>query len=83
MKNEWQLHEAKNRFSEVVERAIKKGPQTITRRGRRAVFVVSAKDFQKLSEPSTSLVDFLRSSPLAGVELDIERDEDTGREVAL
>jgi len=36
-------------------------------------------------EPSTSknFVDFLRESPLVGVELNLERDKDTGRDVDL
>ena len=31
--------------------------------------------------PAKSLVHFLRESPLAGVELDLERDKDTGADV--
>jgi hypothetical protein len=30
-----------------------------------------------------SIVQFLRESPLVGVELDLERDNDTGRDVDL
>jgi prevent-host-death family protein len=37
----WQLQEAKNRFSQVVERALKQGPQIITRHGIEAVIVLS------------------------------------------
>ena len=37
----WQLQEAKNRFSEVVSRALTEGPQTVTRRGTEVVVVVS------------------------------------------
>ena len=83
MKDEWQLQDAKNRFSEVVERALKKGPQTITRRGVEAVVVVSAEEFRRLGAPATSLVEFLRASPLVGAELALERDADEGREVSL
>jgi len=83
MKDEWQLQEAKNRFSEVVERALKKGPQTVTRRGVEAVVVVAADEFRRLNAPSTSLVEFLRSSPLVGTDLDVARDPDSGREIAF
>lgn len=83
MKDEWQLQDAKNRFSEVVERALKKGPQTVTRRGVEAVVVVAADEFRRLTAPAGSLVEFLRSSPLVGVDLDAARDPDPGREVAL
>lgn len=30
----WQLHEAKNKFSQVVENALTDGPQVLSRRGR-------------------------------------------------
>ena len=29
----WQLQDAKNKLSEVIDRALKQGPQLITRRG--------------------------------------------------
>jgi Arc/MetJ-type ribon-helix-helix transcriptional regulator len=34
-------------------------------------------------KPSKSLVDFFRESPLVGLELDLERDKDTGRDIDL
>jgi hypothetical protein len=52
-------------------------------RGRDAVVVVSANEFGKLSRPRGSLVDFFRKSPLAGVNLDLDRSRDTGRRVDL
>lgn len=79
----WQLQHAKNRFSEVVDRAREDGPQMITRRGVEAVVVLSVEDYRKLKDRQTGLVDFFRASPLVGVELDLERDHDTGREVDL
>jgi antitoxin Phd len=33
----WALQDAKNRFSEVVDRAMEDGPQLVTRHGREAV----------------------------------------------
>jgi hypothetical protein len=33
--------------------------------------------------PKKSLVDFLRESPLVGLELSLERDKDTGRDIEL
>ncbi|MBL8210434.1 MAG: hypothetical protein JNK87_06975 [Bryobacterales bacterium] len=33
--------------------------------------------------PTTTLVEFFRSSPLVGLELDLERDPDVGRDVSL
>ena len=79
----WQLQDAKNRLSELVRKARAEGPQVITLRGRDAVVVVSANDFGKLSRPRGSLVDFFRKSPLAGVDLDLDRSRDTGRRIDL
>lgn len=83
MGNSWQLQDAKNRFSELVDRAMKDGPQIVTRRGRRAVVVVSVEDYARLIKPRTKLTEFFRRSPLAGAELDLERSKDAPREVEL
>lgn len=79
----WQIQQAKNRLSELVDRALDQGPQMITRRGVETAIVLSVEEYQKMRQSETDLVDFFRASPLAGVELDLERDPDTGREVDL
>lgn len=79
----WQVQDAKNRFSEMLERARKDGPQTVTRHGRKVAVVLSHEEFEKLSRPKDSLIDFFRNSPLAGVELDITRSRDIGRTIKL
>ncbi len=79
----WQLQEAKNRLSEVVDKALHQGPQMITRRGAETAVVLSMGDYRKLRQPETDLVEFMRASPLTGVELDLERARDTGREIDL
>ena len=81
--NRWHLKDAKNHLSELVCKAREQGPQVITLRGRDATFVVSANEFGKLSRPRGSLVDFFRKSPLAGVDLDLDRSRDTGRRIDL
>jgi prevent-host-death family protein len=79
----WQLQEAKSRFSEVVERAIQDGPQTVTRHGKDAVVIVSAEQFQRGTtarrKQKQSLAEFLLRSPLRGARLRIVRSRDTGR----
>ena len=79
----WKLEDAKARFSELVRRAEQDGPQTVTVRGREAVVVVSAAQFAKLQPPAKRepLVDFLKSLDLEGI--DLTRDPDFGRDVAL
>ncbi len=83
MKSTWQLQEAKNRLSELVELAIHQGHQTITRHGEPAVVVVDFRDFQRWRRRQTSLVEFLQKSPLQGVELDLRRDKSPPRKAAL
>lgn len=82
MARTWQLQEAKNKLSEVVDRAGKEGPQTITRRGVPVAVVIAAEAFRR-SQQARSLVDFFAQSPLRGLDLDLERDSDTGRDVEL
>jgi antitoxin Phd len=79
----WQLQEAKNRFSEVVEEALHHGPQTVTRHGEETVVVMSIKDYRQLSEPKISLYEFLKNSPLRGLDLDLKRDKSLPRDVEL
>jgi antitoxin Phd len=79
----WQLQEAKSRLSQVVDHALREGPQTITLRGKPAVVVVSFEEFQNLTRPSASLREFFRQSPLYDSDLDIERSKDLSREVQL
>ena len=80
---EWQLQEAKNRLSQVVDSALHDGPQTITLRGKPAAVVVSFDEYRKLTKPHTGLAQFFQQSPLNGIELDLSRSADLAREVEL
>jgi antitoxin Phd len=82
----WQVQTAKARFSELFQRARTEGPQRITRQGKESVVMVSDEQYARLTSKSRqpkSLVQFLRASPLVGVELDLERDQDAGRDIEL
>ena len=74
MTREWQLQEAKNKLSEVVDAALVEGPQLITRRGRETAIVLSYEDYRKLVVSQQKLSEFFRQSPLAGLDLDVTRD---------
>jgi antitoxin Phd len=65
MENEWQLQDAKNKFSEVVNLALAKGPQLITRRGEKTAVLISFVEYEKLCKAQGKLSDFFRASPLA------------------
>ncbi len=82
----WQIQSAKARFSEVFRLARSAGPQRITRQGKEAVVMISDEHYQRLTSKSRqpkSLVQFFRESPLAGIELDLKRDTDTGRDIEV
>lgn len=70
----WQLQDAKNKLSEVVEEALHHGPQLITKRGVEAVIVLSYADYRKLTLRQKKLSDFFRESPLQPEDLDLPRD---------
>jgi prevent-host-death family protein len=77
MSHTWQLHEAKNKFSNLVERAQQEGPQVVTKHGKEAVVVLSMSDYRKITKPKDNLVKFLQKSPLGGMKLDFSRDKGT------
>jgi len=70
----WQLQEAKNKLSEVVDEAMQNGPQLITRRGIEAAVVISFADYRKMVAKQGKLTTFFRESPLVDAELDLVRD---------
>ncbi|NTU43551.1 MAG: type II toxin-antitoxin system Phd/YefM family antitoxin [Nitrospirales bacterium] len=79
----WQLQEAKARLSEVIKGALKEGPQTITMRGEPTAVVISKNEYERLKHPKGSFVEFMRKSPLYGVDLDVERDRSLTREADI
>ena len=81
--NTWQLQEAKSKFSQLVEDAMHKEPQIVTKHGDKVVVVLSFEEYTKITKPKTDLVKFLRESPLAEVALEIKRNKDVPRDISL
>lgn len=79
----WTVAEAKAHFSDLVEKAKTRGPQTITRHGKSAAVVVSAEEWNRRSRRRGTLAEFLSQSPLAGSGLKIERSPDLPRKTEL
>lgn len=78
----WQLADAKNRFSEVVERALTEGPQPVMRRNRDSVVVVSVNDYRRLKGKGRLFKNFLTTGEsLDGV--DLTRDKSAERKLIL
>ncbi len=60
----WQLQEAKSRFSEFLNAALKKGPQVVTRRGVEAAVLVPIEEWRRLqSAARPSIKALLLSGP--------------------
>ena len=81
----WKLGEAKARFSRVVRLAASGQPQRVTVRGKDAVVIVAADEFERLRARATSesLHELLSESPLNRLELDAEGLRSPVREVEL
>lgn len=69
----WSIQDAKNRFSEVVEKARRK-PQTVTKHGKPAVVVIAADEYERLRKlerlEAPSFVEMLLAMPRGDIEFD-------------
>ena len=83
MGNTWQLQEAKNKFSNLVDKARHDGPQIVTKHGKESVVIIAIEDYQKLNKPKSDLVSFLKKSPLSDINIDLARDKSPSRDVEL
>jgi prevent-host-death family protein len=78
----WQVQEAKTRLSELIEDAHNKGPQIITRHGSERAVLLSIQDYRALTAHKPDLRAYLLGGPKVD-SFEVERDNDTGREVSL
>ncbi len=79
----WQLQEAKNKFSKLVEKAQHEGPQFVTKHGKESVVVLSVAEYKKIIKPKSNLFEFIQTSPLSKNLISIERDKSSGRDIEL
>lgn len=79
---QWRLADAKNKFSEVVNRALREGPQQVSRRDD-AVVVMSLAEYQRLTSKRMSFKRFLLDHTPSLDGLDLSRDQSPMREVEL
>jgi len=80
--HKWQLHEAKNKLSHLIDVAMEGKPQCITKRGEDAVVIISMEEYKKMAKPKQPLNEFL----LKGIKvegLEIERVKGKARRVDL
>lgn len=84
MPRQWQLQEAKARFSEVVDQALTGEAQVVTRRGRPAVVVIPYDEYTRLHGGEGTAWDIFKSAPhLDARDLPVQRDTAPVRPVDL
>jgi antitoxin Phd len=79
MDSTWKLQDAKAKFSKIVDDALNLGPQFVTRRGEKAVVIVSVDEYEGLVSNKPSFKEFLLNCPK--LEIDLERQKDFPRSV--
>jgi len=79
---EWRLADAKNRFSELVTRALAEGPQRIHRH-KDTVVVVAERDYERLTGKRPTFKEFLTGVGPSLEGLDLTRERSPMREVKL
>lgn len=75
---EWQVADAKNKFSTVLRKAETDGAQFITKHGQVAGVILSPDEYERLTK-ATSFKEFLLSAPLE--EIPLERKQSAARDI--
>ena len=78
---EWKLAEAKNKFTEVVNKALSEGPQRVKRRND-VVVVIAQSDYERLTGKRPGFKEYLMKGP-SFEGLALTRDPSLMRDVIL
>jgi antitoxin Phd len=81
-RSKWKLADAKNRFSELVNRALAEGPQRVERRAD-AVVVLDLREYEKLTGKKAGFKEFLTAPGPSLKGVDLARDRSPMRDVEL
>jgi prevent-host-death family protein len=79
----WSIQGQQDRLNQVVEEALREGPQVITANGEETAVVISIEEYRRLKSPADTLADFLMHSPLRRSGIRIERDQNLDRDLDL
>ncbi len=82
MLRQWQLQDAKQRFSELIRSVRSDGPQFVTRHGRPVAVVIDIEEYRQLKGETQDFKAFLRAAPDLE-SLPIERPREPARMVEL
>jgi len=69
----WSLQDAKARFSELVRKVKTEGPHMVSLRGKPEIVMMTVRDYEALQSQRPSLMQLMKSSPLAGMDMKHER----------
>jgi prevent-host-death family protein len=83
MMTRWQLQDAKARLSEVIKSAKTEGPQEVTVRGQPSAVILSIEAYEAMKKKRPDFVSLMRSSPLVGEDIHIERSPSLTRDIEL
>ncbi len=83
MTKTWQLQQAKNQFSEVVDRAVAEGPQIVTRHGKSVAVVISFESYSQAVKQREPLVAFLRRPEFRALGKLLDRSPASDRDLDL
>ena len=81
MKTSWKLQDAKAKLSQLVEDALKIGPQIVTRRGKKTVVILSVEEYEKLTSKKPTLKAFLLNCPKMDDDFEFQRQKDYSRSI--
>ena len=79
---DWRLAEAKNKFSELFNRALAEGPQRVRRRDEEVV-VIAMREYERLTGAKPGFKAFLMGEGPDLEGLDLSRDREPMRDVEL
>jgi antitoxin Phd len=81
---QWQVQEAKQRFSEVLRRAHDDGPQIVTRHGQDIAVIIDIEEYRRLrGHEKSDFIDFLMAGPPFPDDIGVRRSDDLPREIDL
>lgn len=78
----WQVQEAKQRFSELLREAHANGPQVVTRHGEEIAVVIDITTWHRMTGSSMDFKEYLRAGP-AFDDLDLSRPIEFPRDVEI
>ena len=77
---EWQIQEAKQKFSQLIRQAEQEGPQIVTKHGEEVAVIISSETYRKLKEQKPNFKEFLLNAPDLS-QLELERSKETTRDI--